>query len=101
MLSANDKMTRGVKIARVTGTDPFVSGAGYLLAAQCNGGSAAGVLSIFDATATSGTADIIVNAVINGGTPLSLGPNGWRFGTALHASITGTGASAYLFYIAE
>ena len=99
VLSALDLQNRGLSVSLVTGTVAFATDAVRVVGLISNGGSAACVASLFNATATSGTADIILNAAINDSNVLNLGPTGIRFDTGLHGSVTGTGASAYVFYL--
>jgi len=99
VLSAQDLQNRGLSVVAVSGTDAFATDAVRVVAVVANGGSAAAVVSVFNATATSGTASFILKAAINDSNVLYLGPTGTRFNTGLHASVTGTGASAYVFYV--
>ena len=99
VLSAHDLQNRGLDVSLVTGTDAFATDAVRVVAVVANGGAAAAVVSLFDATATDGTAAIVLKAAINDSNTLYLGPTGTRFETGLHGSVTGTGASAYVFYV--
>ncbi len=61
-----------------------------------NGGSDATVLTIYDGTSTSPSRKLIVNAVANA--TIYLDSVNWTLDKC-YTTLTGTGASAFLFYI--
>ena len=65
-------------------------------------GTDAAEVEIYDATATSGTATIIVKALANDSKTVWFGPAGVRFATGLHGDLTvGTSPTAYLYYLSD
>ena len=93
----NDLHTRGYSVAAAA-TD-ITTGACRVMGAVVDATAANCTLSLYDATATTGTADLILNVAATTGPSLvaNFGPNGLAFATQLQAVVAN--GTAYVIYL--
>jgi hypothetical protein len=90
--------TSSGSIAVTAGTQ-VVSGPGLLTYAQCVGGSAAGTVTIYDGTSTSGLLLVNIAGVPIGTTGTADISSQVVFNTGLFVVVAGTGSTGCLHYV--
>ena len=99
--SLNEVLGNAASYVAVSGTDAFATSSVRVLGFTLRAGTDAAVLSVYDATSTSGSAAFSAAAAAGDSVVLYLGPNGVRFANGLHGAVTGTSPAATLFYVVE
>jgi hypothetical protein len=82
----------------VTAGAQTITGPGVLLSVECVGGSAAGTVTVYDGTSTSGLRLCSLAGVAIGVTQVASFPQGIVFNTGLFVVVAGTASTGCLTY---